>query len=124
MIRTKCNLPYAGCYQCNPEQWERVGERVVQKREPVKVKPNIKIWSSYLTVVLDQLLREHAELAVAHVKLSQELKLSEQMVLDMYPLGLEETYQSGSLRAKKVASYRPAKNREEYQYVKIWQEPE
>lgn len=36
---TKCGLPYSGCYQCNPEQWERRGDRWVQKRIPSSTPP-------------------------------------------------------------------------------------
>ena len=89
----------------------------MQRKEPVVekvVKRKVK------TAVLDQVLRDHAKLVSEHLRLTEDLKLSEQMVLDMYPLEVGVEYSSGDLRAKKVASYRPAKVREEYEYVKIW----
>lgn len=71
--------------------------------------------------ILDHMLKEHYEIVTRHIELTKELEASMAALMDMYPYAVGQEYKSTTgVRAKKVASFKPAKEREEYRYVKIW----
>lgn len=71
--------------------------------------------------ILDHMLKEHYEIVTRHIELTKELEASMAALMDMYPYAVGQEYKSTTgVRAKKVSSFKPAKEREEYRYVKIW----